>query len=383
MHGFFSPLTDDEKAAAAQTAPTTSSKAPIVPVPDDAPPMEFRHPKHGEPSRVWRWEDADGRLSFYTARFDFTRDNGEPGKDVLPIAFCDLGDGRRGWRAKAPPDPRPLYRLTDIERRTSAPVIVCEGEKAADAAVILFPDFVVTTPMGGSKAPRKTDWSPLATRHVVVWPDNDKPGADFAEAVAKLATEAGATSVATVEVPNGWPEGWDLADEPLDGVTVEDLRVMIDRAAPFGQSDDASEKHEWPFRITKSGVEKRIERIDKETGGTTVEWKWFCSVLKVDAETRNADGEEWGRQLTVIDRDGKSKSWAMPMSMLAGDGTSYRERLLSLGLILAPGASARNALHEYVSTANPDQKARCVNRIGWHTKNFVLFDTTIGAHDDE
>lgn len=62
----------------------------------------------------------------------------------------------------------------------------------------------------------------------------------------------------------------------------------------------------------------------------------------------------------------------MPMAMLAGDGTTYRERLLSLGLIMAPGKFAREALHEYISTARPAFKARCVNRVGWHSGAFTF-----------
>jgi uncharacterized protein (DUF927 family) len=132
-----------------------------------------------------------------------------------------------------------------------------------------------------------------------------------------------------------------------------------------------------PFRLVPNGVEKRVDRTDKETGTTTVEWRWFCSSLEVVAETRSSEGEEWGRLLRITDRDGRVKEWAMPMSMLAGDGTAYRERLLSLGLIMAPGKFARDSLHEYISTARPDTKARCVARVGWHSRAFTLSNQTI------
>jgi len=39
----------------------------------------------------------DGRLAGYIARFNFMRD-GKPRKDYLPITFCDMAAGRRGWR---------------------------------------------------------------------------------------------------------------------------------------------------------------------------------------------------------------------------------------------------------------------------------------------
>ncbi len=139
-----------------------------------------------------------------------------------------------------------------------------------------------------------------------------------------------------------------------------------------------AEKREWPFRLTERGVEKRIETRDKDLGTTTVEWRWFCSRLEVSAETRSSEGEEWGRLLSVTDRDGRVKTWAMPMAMLAGDGTAYRERLLSLGMIMAPGKFARDALHEYISTARPGDKARCIGRLGWELETFVLPNGAIG-----
>ncbi|WP_445501112.1 DUF927 domain-containing protein [Microvirga sp. G4-2] len=138
----------------------------------------------------------------------------------------------------------------------------------------------------------------------------------------------------------------------------------------------------WPFRLVANGVEKRIERADKETGFISVEWKWFCSPLEVAAETRSSEGEEWGRLLAITDRDNRVKHWAMPMAMLAGDGAAYRERLLSRGLIMAPGKFARDALHEYISTARPGEKARCVSRTGWQGKSFIGFDENFGGTNE-
>jgi uncharacterized protein (DUF927 family) len=136
----------------------------------------------------------------------------------------------------------------------------------------------------------------------------------------------------------------------------------------------------WPFRLVETGVEKCIRREDKDTRASTVEWKWFCSRIEVAAETRSAEGEEWGRLLRITDRDNRVKEWAMPMSMLAGDGTAYRERLLSLGLTMASGKFARDALHEYITTARPAEKARCVGRIGWQGRVFVGFNRNYGEH---
>lgn len=197
--------------------------------------MTFKHPKYGAPSRVWPYHLANGELVGYAARFDFIKD-GVLRKDVLPITYCDIGNGKHGWRSKGIPAPRPLYRLPELLARPGAPILVVEGEKAGDAAQRLFPGYVVTTPMHGAKSPAKTDWTPVESCPLTVWPDHDRPGADFARAVATLADAAGASAVSIVDVPAEFAEGWDLADDPPDGWTVDRLRELLE-AAPAWQQD--------------------------------------------------------------------------------------------------------------------------------------------------
>jgi Domain of unknown function (DUF927) len=276
---------------------------------------------------------------------------------------------------------------------------------------VLFPDLVVTTPVHGAKSPQLTDFNPCAGHVVVIATDYDEPGRetdkgkphhpgqDFGDRVCELARAAGAIEVLHLHPERlaAWrwqdgervtrggpiPDGWDLADALAEGWTAETVaEARSDPAFLCPYLDAAGRKAAlgmlWPFQLVWNGVEKRVERADKETGAVTVEWRWFCSPLEILADTRSVEGEEWGRLLLITDRDGRSKEWAMPMSMLAGDGTAYRERLLSLGLIMAPGKFARDALHEYISTARPDEKARCVLRIGWQSKTYVGFDQNFG-----
>ncbi len=190
MHGtaMFAPLSPDEIAAVDATTAQPADKLPIVPVPTDAPsPETYRHPKHGAASKVWRYTDALDQLMFTVARFDFLDDDGKPAKDILPLTFCDIGKGRRAWRAKGIAGPRPLYSLPDITARLDAVLIVAEGEKSADAAAILFPDMVATTPPHGAKSPHKADWTPVAGRTVIIATDNDEAGQQFGDKVCELA----------------------------------------------------------------------------------------------------------------------------------------------------------------------------------------------------
>jgi hypothetical protein len=237
-----------ERAEQPVHAPAKAEKQPIIPVPADAPPMTFKHPKYGTPWRTWPYHLADGGLAGYAARFDFAKADGTPSKDVLPITFCDLGGGHCGWRSKGIPEPRPLYRLPQLLVRPDAPILVTEGEKAADAAQRLFPDHVVTTPMHGAKSPAKSDWSPVKGRAVTIWPDHDQPGADFSRSVAKLADEAGASSVAIVCVPAGFSDGWDLADAPPADWTVKRLHELLEAASAWTPETEIAKCQAEPRR---------------------------------------------------------------------------------------------------------------------------------------
>jgi hypothetical protein len=209
--------------------PTSADSAwrPIVPVPDDAPRTIPRH-RLGEPVAVWDYRDADGRLLGRVCRWDCS--DGE--KAILPLSWCDGPGGCRSWRWMALPAPRPLYGLDRLAHRPEAAVLFVEGEKAADAAGKLFPDHVAVTSFGGSNAATAADWAPLSGRRVVIWPDNDEPGRRYAEDVARLALEAGASWAGIVAVPTSWPHGWDLADALPDGATLDTLREMVAAAKP-------------------------------------------------------------------------------------------------------------------------------------------------------
>ena len=134
----------------------------------------------------------------------------------------------------------------------------------------------------------------------------------------------------------------------------------------------------FPFIEKEGGVYFQEEQQD---GG--IELRWLCSPLRVLALTRDVEGQEWGRLLEVIDPDGVTHRWAMPMTMLAGNGDSYRSQLMNMGMRLTPGIPGKNRLHMLLSLANPEARARCVPRIGWHDGRFVLPDGVYGQENGE
>lgn len=119
--------------------------------------------------------------------------------------------------------------------------------------------------------------------------------------------------------------------------------------------------------------------------GETIEAEpqWICAPLEIAALTRDANGGEWGRLLVFADRDGHEHRWAMPMAMLAGSGEELRAELLRQGLELTTFAQRRPKLAEYIGHAQPEAKARCVLRTGWHDGVFVLPSRTFGERAGE
>jgi hypothetical protein len=153
----------------------------VTPIPPDMPPP-LDHPELGAPAARWLYRNPEGAVLSYMVRFN--QPNG--GKDYLPRTLWRRSNGKFYWRWKNTPPPRSLYGRELLAAGPDACVVVTEGEKACDAARLIFGDCVVVSPMNGAKAPHKADWAPLEGRDVVIWPDNDNVGADFATGVAHI-----------------------------------------------------------------------------------------------------------------------------------------------------------------------------------------------------
>jgi uncharacterized protein (DUF927 family) len=356
------------------TAAGNTAVTPVTACPDNAPPPSFKHRKHGEPAQTWMYRAADGAPLFYVVRFD-TPD----GKEILPRSF----DGKR-WRWRGVPAPRPLYNLDQLAARPDAPVLICEGEKAAAAAALLFPDCVTSTTPNGAKAAGKADLSPLKGRDVLIWPDNDAEGKDYSERVSKLAHEAGAAGVKILrldKLPGApLPPKGDAAD--VTGLASDAGAKLLADANAWQEIPNpaaSSQSNRPRFTLDKAGV--FFNGTDKD--GQPLPPEWICSPLHITAQTRDADGNAWGRLLEFADNDGRAHQWAMPLELLAGDGSEYRRALLSVGLEIAPSTKARQRLAEYLQTAPVTTRARCVQKTGWHDDAFVLPDETLGGSSGE
>lgn len=216
----------------------------------------------------WRYVQQNGDFAFEICRVETPK-----GKAFKPVAWFVDATGA-DWQVKGMPGLKPLYRadkLADAKK-----VIVVEGEKAADAGQSLWSDYVVTTWANGAGAVAKTDWSVL--RHaetVLIIPDNDPAGIKAALAVRAAIGGVARGEVRIVELPQGLPEKWDVADAWPEGVTPSQF------VAP--QEDNTLDvDDEGRARNNIGNAEKMIRR---EVPARWNEFKLECEV--------KMDGGQW------------------------------------------------------------------------------------------
>jgi len=175
-------------------------------------------PPAQEQKKITRWDylDRDNQLIASKYRYDTAS-----GKSYQPF------DAKKSTFTA--PEIRPLYNIPGIIK--SERVMLVEGEKCAEA--LMEQGITATTAMFGAKAPiEKTDWSPLKGKHVIIWPDNDDAGKDYAEKAAKKLSGLGVASLSILKIPQDKPKGWDVADGV--GINVEEF--ILNNKSPYRKS---------------------------------------------------------------------------------------------------------------------------------------------------
>ena len=177
--------------------------------------VKLWNPKRGKfgtitPSMVFPYRSASGDLLGYVLRHDLS----DGGKETPMVMWCDVPGQGLTWCRYPFPKPRPLYGLDRLS--VGKQVIIVEGEKCADVGGAITGRTVISW-AGGTYGIHHADWSPLAGRSVVIWPDADEPGLRTAGKIAALLAGMGC-AVKVIDV-SGRPKGWDVADAADDGWT--------------------------------------------------------------------------------------------------------------------------------------------------------------------
>lgn len=186
--------------------------------------------------------------------------------------FRQLHPVEGGFVAARPKGKLPLYNRARMQN--SQTVVVCEGEKC----VHIFNEFkfiATTSPMGAGKA-KEADWSVLAGKKVILWPDADDIGKSHMRDVKEILERLQpATTILIVNVDslNICAKG-DIAEyvEPYrEKAKPEDIRDFIQVALDTAQPQDEATELQERLEDTISG--KRV----------AVPWPWPILSAKTQA----------------------------------------------------------------------------------------------------
>ena len=332
-------------AGSVKPRPVKPQRQVIMPAPSEDADCDCIHPDFGKPTRRWTYFDGNGEVLGYVARYEPAGTR----KQIIPWTYSTDGWGRGQW-----PAPRPLYRLQDLEARSSDPVLIVEGEKCADAAAQWADPYVATTWPGGAQALHLANWSVLQGRKILLWPDADEAGAlamlRLADILRPLVAE-----IKIVDV-TGQPDGWDAADAGFrnwaDARAWLQPRVRVLDVPP--PAPPAPEPEPPPPAAEYAQAEAAVAERDPSSL-LPAEWhKRFAYVVPDDAYFDLAQKQEYSRAAfnaafrhvrchsVHLNADGKAKRIEA--------ATSYDENRVAMGGRMLAGityAPGRNVLCEH------------------------------------
>ena len=199
------------------------------------------------------------------------------------------------WVDEAPAKPWGLYNRKMA--RSAKDVIIVEGEKCVDALSAI--GVASVTNMSGGENGRHSDWSPLAGKNVILWPDNDQPDPKTGkrkgiahmrdvQAILERLTPAPSVWWIDPDTLNLPPKG-DVADMlgelagASDEVKLQAIAEVIRDAKPIGASQEvhsllslmvsgAHKPIEWPWprisRASRSLMPGTVTLLCGEAGST-------------------------------------------------------------------------------------------------------------------
>lgn len=173
--------------------------------------------------------------SYYTDEFRAVRIDRGPKDKSFWLERMENGQ----WIKGEPRGPLPLYKTADLP--STGAIFVCEGPKCAEKFREL--GYACTTSACGSLSARKSDWGPLASRDVVIFPDNDQPGAKYANDVASITLDLDPSADLKIATLPGLPDAGDICDfvERCEsgGLSQDEIKAKIDKAANEARQVDA------------------------------------------------------------------------------------------------------------------------------------------------
>lgn len=117
-----------------------------------------------------------------------------------------------------------------------------EGEKSAEAARRL--GLAATTSAQGANNAKRTDWSPLIGKMVIILPDNDKAGRNHAQAIVEILLKQDPNAIVKIaNLPNA-EKGYDIVkfiERELDsGKKHKEIKALIERLSSEAKKEQVA-----------------------------------------------------------------------------------------------------------------------------------------------
>ena len=145
--------------------------------------MTYKLKEGFEPNGLHTYHDCEANPLYWRIRLNNPQ-TGE--KAIRPMRLIN-----KIYELKEPQftNGKPLYNLDLIAKYPNQTVFIVEGEKCADALVKLG---LIATTSGGATSAKDANWQILAGRGVVLWPDNDEAGLQYANDITTKLTSLNA-----------------------------------------------------------------------------------------------------------------------------------------------------------------------------------------------
>lgn len=296
---------------------------------------------------------------------------------------------------------KPLYNLREILTRLDANVMVVEGEKAAESAKTLFPQYVITTSSSGASNHNSTNWLPLKGREIIIAPDNDQTGAGYEKKVTDTLKRIGVKRIQRLDpkklglyvIKNNKPElregdiflGYDLADSLADGWTAELINEYKENTefTPFFvdiiKTPQEREGLDWEdiklngfdYRLSKqeNSLECKLKK-NKREDDDEYEYQKISGYIKPTHCTEDYKGNH-GVSVNMITRRGKNIDSFLCRAEIANERLCT-ENLLKKGLEIPHSKSSYTyPLSFYINNYKPEFMAIGVDSVGWQRNGDV------------
>lgn len=191
------------------------------------------------PDGLHEYTDQTGKVIYWRIRLKHP----DGRKWIRPMYQDDVGQFRVGEPPHLKDAPKLLYGLHLLAQNPAATAWIMEGEKKTDIANQTFEhcdmsNKYIATTSGSATSDGGADWTVLAGRHCIIFPDNDNGGLGYADRVAEKLRALGCTVEIIDVAALALPEGGDFVDwlAANQTATANDLLALPRMATA----------HDWP-----------------------------------------------------------------------------------------------------------------------------------------